>query len=106
MDDERGVIEPTKLQGSGEELPYTVDVALVGDGSAPSSPTMKVYEVDSGEDVTETVTTGSMSVDGTVITTKRIKSLTKNKRYLVIVYYTQALNSLFNFFFIRCKDPI
>lgn len=102
----RGVIEGEMEQGPNEETPWTIDVETVGDGSVPSSPTMKVFEMPARTDVTDDVVSGAMSVSGTVITTKTIKSLEDDKRYLVEVYYTQAGSKRDNHFFIRCKEPV
>ncbi len=102
----RGVVEGEQEQGPNEATPWTIDVADVGDGSAPTSPTMKVYEMPARTDVTSSVTTGDMSVSGTVITTKKIQSLVDDKRYLVEVTYTQGTSTRTNHFFIYCKEPV
>lgn len=101
----RAVIEGEQEQGPNEETPWTIDVENVGDGSTPSSPTMKVFEMPARTDVTTGTTSGAMSVSGTIITTKTIKSLADDKRYLVEVYYTQSGSKRDNHFFIRCKEP-
>jgi len=102
---DRAVIEGEVEQGPNEETPWTIDVQTVGDGSNPSSSTMKVFEMPARTDVTDDVTSGAMSESGTVITTETIKSLEENKRYLVEIYYTQAGSKRDNHFFIRCKEP-
>jgi hypothetical protein len=57
-------------------------------GSAPSSVSMVVKEMPSGVDVTSTVTSGSISVAGDIITLKPISGLTPNKLYRVEVLFT------------------
>jgi len=91
-DIERNIIS----QYSTEARIYTVDVTNVGltaDGTV-ASPDMTVYEISSLTDVTSSVTTGSMSVSGQVITLKKIQTLEKGKKYRVDVTFTKDGSSL------------
>jgi len=76
-------------QGADEQIPYTLETS-----TWPSEPpnagsvTVKVYTWPGLSDVTSTVTTGSVSVSGTLITLPTIKSLTANTEYRVEVKWT------------------
>ena len=64
-----------------------------------------ITEADSPIDVTSTVVTGSTSVSGDVITTKRIRVLTLGQKYRVEVLFTDANSNIWEpFFIIECAN--
>ena len=83
----RKVKESPLYQGADEQIIYTLTTTPWG--STPTSQTMVVKDVSADlADVTATVTTGSMSVSGDVITLSTIKSLTAGSKYRVEVKFT------------------
>jgi hypothetical protein len=66
-------------------------------GSSPTSVTLTVYDVSipgTDTDVTNAVVSGSNSVTGDVITTKRIGSLTLGQDYRVDVSFTDSSSNV------------
>jgi len=83
----REVVQSPLYQGADEQIIYTLTTTPWG--STPTSQTMVVKDVSADlADVTATVTTGSMSVSGDVITLSTIKSLTAGSKYRVEVKFT------------------
>lgn len=81
------VAESPVQQGVRESIAYTVDLAPWG--GAPSSISITIYDqTDADQDVTSTVSTGSASVVGTVMTLPTIHSLTRGHIYWVSVGFT------------------
>ncbi len=102
-EDPRGVEEERQVMGPNEELIFTLDVRKVGVGSAPSNADMKVYT--DGVEVTGDVLEGGFSYAGTIITLKKVKSLTLGEIYRVVVHYDQESSRPSNFFYIMCTEP-
>lgn len=75
-------------QGVDEEIPYAIDTTNWG--SNPGSVAVKAYDVtdDGYEDVTSTVLSGAVDVDGNVITLPILKSLTDLHVYRVEIKFT------------------
>lgn len=102
-----GVIQGRIIQDSAEEIIYGLDVTNVSssDGTV-SGPTMIVYEINENSytetDVSSTVTSGSMSVSGQVITLEKILSLTKGKLYRAEIIFTKDGQVLTEDIFIKC----
>lgn len=86
---DRRIAESPLYQGEDEEVIYNIRATPWG-----SSPTnISVVVKDSGgSDVTSTVTTGSASVVGDVITLPKIHSLTDGEDYRVEVKFTVSGN--------------
>jgi len=83
----REVVESPLRQGADEQIIYTLTTTPWG--STPTSPSMVVKDLSDGDtDVTDDVTTGSISTDGDVLTLKTIKSLTAGHEYRVEVKFT------------------
>lgn len=76
-------------QGVDEQIAYTLTTTPWG--SSPSNPAV-VVKNSAGADVTASVTAGSGSVSGDVITTPIIKSLTAGEWYRVEVKFTISGN--------------
>lgn len=79
-------------QGVDEEIYYTVNVSNWG--SSPSNVTVVVKDNATGEDVTASVTTGSSSVSGNVITLPKILDLEAAMVYRVEVKFAVGSNIL------------
>lgn len=98
----REVAEGVQLQGVDEQIVYTL--TTTNWGSSPTSVSMVVKDESSADtDVTSTVTSGSISVSGNVITLKTIKSLTVNHSYRVEVQFTSGSNVFEAFFRIKAE---
>jgi len=98
---QRRISEQDLYQGINEEVIYQVDVSRWG--SAPTNVQVKVYEVTrpgSLLDVTATVTTGTHSVAGDIITLPKIRALQDGKVYRVDLRFTTSSNNLFEPYFI------
>lgn len=98
--------ESPAIQGADESIAYAITTTPWG--STPTSVTMVVYDIteaDSPIDVTSTVVTGSTSVSGDVITTKRIRLLTLGQKYRVEVLFTDSNSNIWEpFFIIECAN--
>lgn len=94
MSEIREVAEGLQVQGEDERIAYTLDVSNYG--SSPTSVSVVVKR--GGEDVTSTVTTGSSSVAGNVITLPVIHSLVPDAIYRVEVKFTVSGNVLEPYF--------
>jgi hypothetical protein len=66
-------------QGSGEEIVYGLTTTPWC--SSPTTPTLTVIDETTGGDVTASVTSGSTTATGDVITLAKIKSLVAGRRY-------------------------
>jgi len=87
MTTRREIREGRITQGVDEQIPYSVNVAPWG--TSPTSVTVVVKDAsNSNTDVTATVTTGSSSVSGNVITLPTIYNLTQGNTYRVEVKFT------------------
>ena len=81
----REVVEGPQLQGADEKITY--QITTTNWASSPSNVSMKVFD-EAGTDVTATVASGSIQVNGDVITLQAISSLTAGIRYTVEVQFT------------------
>ncbi len=86
-------------QGVDEQIIYTVTTTPWG--STPTSIAVVAYDVTNNTrtDVTSTVLSGSASVNGDIITTPLVKSLTAGGQYRIEVKFTSVLN-IFECYFI------
>lgn len=85
----RDITNGRQDQGSGETVVYTL--TTTNWGSNPSSSSVTVYDLTSGSaDVTSTVTSGSSSESGDVITLPAISSLTAEHIYRVDVEFVSG----------------
>jgi len=85
----REVVEGQQPQGADEEVTYTLTTTPWG--SSPSNVVVTVYDItleSVRENVTSTVTSGSPSVNGDVITLPVILDLVENHNYRVEVKFT------------------
>lgn len=83
----REVTEGLQVQGIDETWAYTLDTAPVS-GTATGTPTLTVWDEKDWSDVTATVTSGSCSLNGTVITTAKLANLRLNQIVRVRVAWT------------------
>lgn len=75
------------LQGKDEEIIYTLNTTPWG--GSPSSPSHKVYDQTAADaDVTATVSPGSATASGNVITLPKLKALTEHHVYRVEVKFS------------------
>jgi len=106
MSSKRECQESPVEQSPDESLAYGVTTTPWGSG--PTSVSVVVWDVTDGNspsDVTGSVTTGSQSVAGDVITTKRIQSLTVGNQYRVDIEFTdEDSNTHECYFIIYCRD--
>lgn len=98
----REIAEGTQFQGVDEEITYQIDVSNWG--SSPTSVSMVVLDNATRSDVTSVVTTGSISVNGNVITLKTIRSLVAGTTYRVEVKFTISGNVLEAYMYIQAED--
>lgn len=102
MSSDREVAEGLQVQGDDEKVTYTI--TTTNWASNPSSPSMTVTKVSDGSDVTSSVTSGSISASGDVITLKQIESLTAGELYRVEVQFTATGYAPAEcFFYIKCE---
>lgn len=105
-----GIEEGTQVVHSDESPVFTIDVTNIGTSSGEvTSPTMTVYSLSDGEDVTTSVTSGGISVDGQVVTLKKLTGLTQGEDYRVHVLFTKDGGGEGVRLFVRCpleKDRI
>jgi len=98
----REVSEGQQVQGEDEEIVYTI--TTTNWGSSPSSVSMVVKDASNSDtDVTDDVTTGSISTSGDIITLKTISSLTAEHRYRVEVKFTSGSSIFETYFWIRAE---
>ena len=97
----REVSQGAQNQGADEKITYTI--TTTNWASSPASESMVVKDAN-GTDVTSTVTSGSTSVSGDVITLKPIDSLAAGERYKVEVKFTAGSGAPFEcYFYINCE---
>ena len=89
------------VQGSAESIIRTLDVSKIG--SSPTSPSVVVIDLGSNTDVTSTVIpSGSLAVNGNVITMKPLTSLTPGRRYRVALSFTLNSSILQYYWIVSC----
>lgn len=99
----REVAEGLQVQGPNETITWAVDVENWSD--SPTSPDVTVYDLNAAsEDVTDDVTEGSASVDGTTITLPQISGLTNGHLYRIDVSFTSGADTEELFMLLRCGD--
>lgn len=81
----RRIIESPLYQGEDEQIVYSLTTTPWG--SSPTGVSVVVKDAD-GTDVTSSVTSGSATVSGDVITLPTIKSLTAGEEYRLEVKFT------------------
>ncbi len=96
----REAIKGVLVQGVDEQIAYQVTTTPWG--SSPTNVAV-VVKNSAGTDVTATVTSGTASVMGDVITLPVIKSLTAGEVYRVEVKFTVSGNILETFFWIAAE---
>jgi hypothetical protein len=97
----REVVEGMQYQGSTETITYSIDVTNWG--TSPSSPTLVVLDANTGADVTSTVCpSGSLSVNGNVVTLKPITALTPSTTYCAELTFTCGGSVYQAFLYIVC----
>ena len=97
----REVAEGVQTQGADEKITYTI--TTTNWASSPGSVSQVVKDED-GTDVTSSVTSGSTSVSGDVITLKAISSLTAGTRYRCEVQFTAGSGAPYEcYFWINCE---
>ena len=98
----REVREGLQTQGEDEQIAYSITTTPWG--SDPSSVAVVVKDESAAfADVTDTVTSGSASANGDVITTPIIKSLTAGRTYRVEVKFAAGANVFECYFRIRAE---
>jgi len=88
-------------QGVDEEIAYTLTTTPWG--STPSDVAVTAYEGSSFTVVTSTVLSGSPSINGDVITTPVVKSLTAGKAYRIEIKFTVGGNIMECYFELEAK---
>ena len=97
----REVTQGTQNQGADEKITYTI--TTTNWASSPASVSMVVKDANS-VDVTSSVTSGSNSVSGNIITLKPINGLAAGERYKVEVQFTAGSGAPFEcYFYIDCE---
>jgi len=100
---EREVAEGQQKQGVDEEITYTITTTKWG--SNPTAVSMVVKDrTNAHEDVTDQVTTGSISVSGDVITLKTIKSLELDHRYRSEIKFSSGGHVFECYFYIKAEE--
>ncbi len=98
----REVKEGMQVQGEDEQIAYSITTTPWG--SDPSSVVVVVKDESADfADVTDTVTSGSASANGDIITTPIIKSLTAGRTYRVEVKFASGANVFECYFRIRAE---
>jgi len=88
-----------------ETATFSLNVTKVGlPSDAVSNPSMTVVRRSDGVDVTNEVTEGDMSIEGQLITLKRIKGLERGKTYRITVAYTKGGEALETLFVLHCPS--
>lgn len=103
---DRQIIESPWEQGSNEKITYTVTIPTTW-GSSPASPTAVLYQIVSGGDdtnVSSTSLSGSASVNGQVITTPLVQSLTAGEKYRLRITWTDTGKTLSAYGIIKCVE--
>jgi hypothetical protein len=99
----REVVQGRQYQGDAEKIAYQVDVTNWG--ASPSSPSVGVLdESQNNLDVTTSVTSGSPSVSGNIITLPVIQSLVIGHLYRVEVTFIIGGSTEECYFEIQCED--
>jgi hypothetical protein len=91
MSDERKVKESPRYQGVDEEIAYVIDTTPWGGYDSGAT---CVIKNGSGDDVSETHLSGSVSVNGDEITTPKVKSLAADVKYRVELSWVKSANKL------------
>jgi len=98
----REVREGVQFQGEDEQVVYTITTTPWG--TAPSAVAVVVKdETAAFADVTASVTSGSASVSGDVITTPKIQGLSAGRTYRVEVKFTSGANVMECYFKLRAE---
>ena len=98
----REVAEGRLAQGDSEKITYTI--TTTNWASSPASVSMVVKD-GAGNDVSSTVTSGAMSVDGDVITLEAISGLVIGEAYRVEIQFTAGSGAPFEcYFWIDCEE--
>lgn len=87
----RKIIESPLIQGSDEQISYTLTTTPWG--SSPGSVTVVIKDAN-GTDVSATCLSGSASVSGDVITTPKVIGLTPGSKYRMEIKFTISGNVL------------
>lgn len=92
-----------------EESPISIypgqslTMSLVVDGQGVlDTPTMSIYKINTGTDLSSTLLTNSMSVTGRTITLKTIGSLAGGDEYIVYVFFNDGGKATARYFEILC----
>jgi len=101
---------PRGIQGSQtreitsqEAIAFRLDVSRAISATAEvTDPDMQIIDLATSRDVTASITSGTISVNGQKITLKRIERLSPGRRYQVNVAYTKEGNRLQTVFEIVC----
>ena len=88
-------------QGQDEQISYSLTTTPWG--STPSDVAVTAYEGSSFTVVTDTVLSGSPSVNGDVITTPIVKSLTAGKEYRIEIKFTVGGNIMECYFELEAR---
>jgi hypothetical protein len=96
----REIVGSPFLQGEDEQIVYSLTTTPWG--TSPTTPAVVVKDMsDAAKNVTATVTTGTATANGDVITLPLIKSLTAGHEYRVAVRFTANGNVFEPFFILR-----
>ena len=93
--------ESPMAQGVDEIVAYNLTTTPWG--SSPTSPVVKIYD-SAGTDVSSTNLTGSATVNGDVITTPAVKTLTNGNRYKMQVKFVSGGNTYEAFGYIDAEE--
>lgn len=84
------IIENPIYQLTNEQVVYDLDTYPWG--GSPTSPALKIFDK-SGADVTSSVTTGSFSVNGDILTLPKIQNLAvSSSPYMMLIEFTTGVN--------------
>ena len=98
----REVLEGVQTQGADEKITYTITTT---NWAASPTEVSQVVKDAEGNDVSSTVTSGSTSVTGNVITLKPISGLAAGERYRVEVQFTASGGEPYEcYFYIDCEE--
>ncbi len=99
----REVQQGTQLQGVDEKIAYTITTTPWG--SSPTNVSVVVKDASNNNtDVTSSVTSGSTTVSGDIITLLFIQMLTTLHIYRVEVKFTSDNNIFEPYFFIKAEE--
>ena len=93
--------ESPMAQGEDEIVAYNLTTTPWG--SSPTSPVVKLYDA-AGNDASTTNLTGSATVNGDVITTPAVKTLTNGNRYKMQVKFVSGGNTYEAFGYIDAEE--